>query len=479
MIWIDIRNDEYILEKKYTFDLIFSSIGIEHRFLDIDSKIENDDLIIYYSPELKKIYSNNYIWIKESLNLFNDNYLKLQPNYSVKKIELEESIKSIKDIISIFSQENITYLQEDNGFKMLVDIISDIFFMVTRYEEIICKEKDSHERFQLEESIAYKFNFLNRPIVNEQIELFLSILRKLDEKIEKKNRWLNKEFVFFLSHDIDSIFKYKDKIIRTIGIKILREKNIKDSIKLMSNSLKVLLNKEKDPFWTFDYLATLEEKNNINASYYFMCGGETGKDNYYNINNKNLKNVFKRIKDNSSEIGVHGSYNSYNNFNLLKKEVDKINEFTNLVGIRQHYLRFKVPDTWNIQAKGGLKYDTTLGYAKYAGFRGGLCTPYKPFDILNRKVIDIYEIPLIVMDGTISEAQYMGLSPKEAIEYVKEVIDRIIEVNGVFSLLWHNSSLDKNSVWNDWITVYEEIIKYAIDKNALAISGEKIIELYN
>ncbi len=479
MIWIDINEDEFILEKKYTFDLIFSTLGINYEFLENKNQIRDNDLVICYSSIFEKKFANKFIWIKESKNLFNKYYLKSEPQYNVKKLDLEKNIKSIKNIISIFSNEDKLLDNKDNGIYLYADIISDIFFMVTRYEEVISEDKDNHERFLLEKSLAYKYKFLDRPIVNEQIELILSLLKSIDEKIEKKKRFGNKEFIFFLSHDIDSIFKYKDKFIRTIGVKILREKNIGSSIEAIKNYFKVIKNKDNDPFWKFNYLLNIEEQNNISASYYFMSGGETGKDNYYNINNKVLKDIFKRIKSNSSEIGIHGSYNSYNNSEILNNEKSKIDKFSTVVGIRQHYLRFIVPNTWNIQEKCNLKYDTTLGYAKYAGFRAGICTPYKPFDVLNKRVINILEIPLIVMDGTISEEQYMGLKPQEAKEYVKELINKIIDVNGIFSLLWHNSSLDENSFWKEWIEVYEDIVGYCISKNALSVSGDNIVKLYN
>lgn len=479
MIWIDIKNDEFILEKKYTFDLIFSTLGLSYEFYSNDNLLREDDILICYSSVLEKKPKNKFIWIKESDNLFSKDYLKREPKYNVKLFNLDDKIKSINSIISIFSNEIKLFDKQDNGFYVYSDIISDIFFMVSRYEEIITQGKDSHERFLLENSIAYKFKFLNRPIVNEQIEFILSLLKKLDEKIEKENKWGNKDFVFFLSHDIDSILKYRDKFVRSMGNKILREKNIKATLQTVNNYFKSLKNIEKDPFWKFDYLALIEEKYGISASYYFMSGGVTGKDNYYNIDNKLLREVFNRIKKNSSEIGIHGSYNSYNDYNLLNTEKIRLNKYTDVVGIRQHYLRFKVPDTWNVQEKCNIKYDTTLGYAKYAGFRAGICTPYKPFDVLNKSIINIWEIPLIVMDGTLSETQYMGLNTENAIEYVKELIQKIIDVNGVFSFLWHNSSLDETSLWKDWKNVYEEIISYCISNNALAISGEKIIKLYD
>lgn len=478
MIWIDIENDKFLVEKKYTFDLIFYTLGIDYDFYNKDAEISDDDIILYYSSVVKENLYNKYIWIKATNNLFNNKYLKEEPKYNVMINKLENNIKSISDIVSIFSDDKLLLERKENGTNIYVDIISDIFFMATRYEEVISDDKDNHNRFLLENSLAYKYNFLNRPIVNEQMEMLLVELKNLSNNIHKKIRWKDKDFIFFLSHDIDSILKYRDKFIRMMGIKILKEKSIKQVFNYLNNSIKSIINKESDPFWKFNYLANLEKSYKIAASYYFMTGGETSLDNYYNINNKILRDIFKKIKSNSSEIGIHGSYNSYNNEKLLKNEILKLEKYSTVSGIRQHYLRFKAPDTWELQSNCNLAYDTTLGYAKHGGFRAGICTPYKPFNILNRKVIEIWEIPLIVMDGTIAESQYMNLEPKEALKFVIELIERVRDVNGVFSLLWHNSHLSKNSEWKEWIKVYEEILRYSYENNSFALSGKEIIKLY-
>ena len=58
-----------------------------------------------------------------------------------------------------------------------------------------------------------------------------------------------------------------------------------------------------------------------------------------------------------------------------------------MVGGRQHYLRWKSPDTWRILEKTGLKYDVTLSFADHEGFRCGICFPYKPFDVVENRIL--------------------------------------------------------------------------------------------
>ena len=51
-----------------------------------------------------------------------------------------------------------------------------------------------------------------------------------------------------------------------------------------------------------------------------------------------------------------------------------------MIGYRNHYLRFKLPETWKYLADAGFEYDTTLGYSNALGYRNGMCHPFRPYD---------------------------------------------------------------------------------------------------
>ncbi len=70
---------------------------------------------------------------------------------------------------------------------------------------------------------------------------------------------------------------------------------------------------------------------------------------------------------------------------------------------RQHYLRFKVPQTWQILNNKGISSDSSMYYPESVGFRCGTATPFKIFDIENRMTLDIVEEPLIFMEGTYAQ----------------------------------------------------------------------------
>jgi hypothetical protein len=121
--------------------------------------------------------------------------------------------------------------------------------------------------------------------------------------------------------------------------------------------------------------------------------------------------------------------------------------------VRQHYLRFRYPATWRNQMAAGFEVDSTLGHAEREGFRCGTAHPFLPFDLEERRVLPLWEVPLTVMDGTL--AHYRGLDPVQAIERIRELLDITAQVQGTAVLLFHNTAYDRHD-FPGWGRVFEE-----------------------
>lgn len=75
---------------------------------------------------------------------------------------------------------------QDFKVKLGLDIFGSAFFMLTRYEEVVKSVKDEHERFQARASLAYQEGFLERPIVNEYLEILWWSMKRLWPNLERK-----------------------------------------------------------------------------------------------------------------------------------------------------------------------------------------------------------------------------------------------------------------------------------------------------
>lgn len=459
MITIYYSNKKYAKQIEYVFSVMFSILKIEYEVVD-QMCDENDVTNILITYAQRKPISNYkyHLHIQES-NLFYDYYCNKR---SMPQCPLCKTAKGLP----------VIYGQSD-----AVDIIASSFFMLTRYEEYFVEERDWHGRFPANASLAYKEGFLDRPIVNEYIELLWHWIDDFGLNIKRKNLWGNNNFAVCLTHDIDALYKYRSflgEFKRFLSMLIKHYKS-NEGLNWFLGYLKTAIFKHRDPFWTFDFLREIEKRYNSRASYYFLCGGESPQDNNYFKYQSTLTGLIDQMERDGNEVGLHPSYYTFNNpklFWIEKQKLDALVSNHNYGG-RQHYLRFKMPVTLRLYEQLGLSYDTTLGYADYEGFRCGICHPFKPFDLVQNRILDIWEIPLIIMEGTLYK--YRKIPSEQIANIISLYIDRIRKYQGVFVLLWHNSSFDEQ-VYPQAKQIYETILQKACATNALITSGREIID---
>lgn len=491
MINIYFQNKHFKAHIKYVFSIIEQVIGYKFNYLESINEFKRGILILYRDNDELNCFieeRENIIVIDNSKLLFGKQYLKKQsiPN-SVRRVSLEERITDIAEIISIYHQTDKLYFSYKNKKVITnVDIIANIFFMLTRYEELVnnaVMKGEIYERFPAAEALAFKYNFLDKPIVNEYIELLKFYIEKMGVELDKNNLWDDKEFAVCITHDIDCIQKHKNfkHALKYSAILALKYKNYKSAINEMATYVKSKINYRLDNYWTFDYMINVEEKNNFKSSFYFMSGGNSNYDNKYKFEDKRVKDLIKTLEDKQFEVGHHSSFNSYNNYDLMKSEREKLdNSLSNhSYGVRQHFLRFNIPETWRIQQDLGYLYDTTLGYAASEGFRAGICHPFRPFDAVNGQVLNIWELPLIVMETSLLDKNYKNYSADVGINKVINLIEIVKRYGGVFTMLWHNSSIGYSTKkLEEWTHAYDYIMDYLGRCQCFASSGRDVIIKY-
>lgn len=492
MVHVFIQNKKYANQIQYVFNTIFFILGIKCIYADTFSELTGTGealSIVYCSSEFELMESsgsfNNMILIKDSGKLFGNDYLKTH-SIPLKTGRYSSCVteKVASDIISIYNDGERLYICRDEGknnIKTNIDIISDIFFMLTRYEEFVRTDyvkKDRYDRFPAKETLAYRDNFLLRPVVNEHIELLWSWIESFSAGYERLNWWGQKAFAACLSHDVDHILKNGNlsAACRHALAIILRFGNFKKAFDYLRNYFKNKCDYKKDPYWTFNYILNIEKEHNFSSSFYFMASEASDPDFRYDINDERVSELIYELGACGCEVGYHGSLRSFNNKKIMEKEKKRLDGIVcnSRYGCRQHYLKFQIPFTWRYQQQSGILYDTTLSFAENEGFRCGICFPYKPYDILEDKVLDIWEVPLIVMEGTLQSTMYGNLLPEEGLKRIKSIIEKVKSYKGVFTLLWHNSSFDYN--WEGWSRVFEETVKYLGESNCYGLPGRELID---
>ncbi len=329
----------------------------------------------------------------------------------------------------------------------------ELWDLYTRKEEYSPKQLDQHNRF------AYVFsNYKN--ISEPKVSKFFIENGLTIEYPE------NKKFAICLTHDVDDIYPPLSHMILS-SLYCMKNFNFDE---LKNQFLWKNKGKEFSPYWNFKEIIKLEDKYNAKSSFYFLATDRDIKRFRYNI--EDLEHELDYIISNGCEVGLHGGYYAYNELENIKQEKRRLEKVLGkkVIGYRNHYLRFKVPDTWELLSKADFKYDTTLGYDNVIGFRNGMCYPFKPFNLESNKEIDIIELPLILMDvALLSSMKDCG----KMWETIKELIDIAKKNNGVLTILWHNNEFNC-PFRKKLFKLYTKILDYSVKKDAWITSGEEI-----
>ncbi|NPA36215.1 MAG: hypothetical protein GXO47_05135 [Chlorobi bacterium] len=361
------------------------------------------------------------------------------------------------------------------------DFLKSAFYLLSGYQEQTSTDVDTFGRFPYESSVQNKLNATAIPLVNYYFDFIAGGLEKFAEKHRLKlvRKKLFKDFGFVLSHDVDKIdyFHWRDTAYRWMQVLGLRKAhyNRKRLFRAAVDSIiPTVFPGDNDPFWSFERMCKAESKLNIVSSFYFLNRDGSSFDARYFFSEKRIKDVMSFIRRKGCEVGLHGSFRTAEDEKAMMNAVSELrNAYSyKVTGIRQHFLKFSYPRTFYIQQKAGFRYDTTLGFAPHEGFRNGYCYPFKPYDIKEDKMIDIWEFPLNVMDATLF--YYRKLDFDRAGIAIMTVISEVKKFGGVFSLLWHNSMFDEYEI--PGITMfYENILAEVMAQGAKSLTGEMLL----
>ena len=335
------------------------------------------------------------------------------------------------------------------------DIFAASFYLISRYEEYLPHVKDKHGRYKAEQSLAYKKGFLEKPVVDIWAYKFLEALKEKFPDYDYQNRSYN----FISTIDIDNAFAYKHKsLIRSVGGFFYDLVQFK--LYEVWNRFAVTLNVKNDPFDTFQKILRHQKTHQTKTIFFFLVGDYTTFDTNVSTAKRKYKLLIKEMVD-YAKVGLHPSYFSMQDAALLKKEKERLENITNtpLKRSRQHYLRFSLPETYQLLIDLEIEEDYSMGYASNVGFRASTCTPFYFYDLDFEIQTPLKIYPFALMDTTLND--YMQLTPKQSLGRIRDLKNEVKAVNGTFITLFHNESLSDYLRWKGWKRLYESMLKIA------------------
>lgn len=441
------------LERKYIFSVVFGTyLGLDFRSQpedrrDVEITLKSDAR--HSALRIEDVFFNEFdsCWLQQrETSLF----VATEQWEGIPSIDIE-SIKWPLPVLFGRRLQNGTFLQADStGLQLGLDVFGSAFFLLTRYEELVVSQRDKHNRFAATSSVAMEKGFLNRPLVDEYVEVLWACMKQLWPSLERKEH----QYCFYLSCDVDhpssNIHGRLSTAMRKAGGDILRGRGLRMAAERFRTAMRNAQGDySTDPYNTFDYMMDIAERHNVQGAFYFITGHSGGAiDGDYTLDMPWMRALMRKIHNRGHEIGLHPSFNTYLDKHQLQREFAALLAACEEEGIRQdrwggrqHYLRWQAPDTWRHWNDVGLSYDSTVGFADHVGFRCGTCREFPVFNLQTREMLDLIERPLIVMEGTLLAPQYMGLEDERALEWIERLSTTCKQYHGNFTLLWHNSML--------------------------------------
>jgi hypothetical protein len=348
--------------------------------------------------------------------------------------------------------EDIPVLFLNNDKEIPFDLLSAIFYLVTRYEEYLPFQPDRHGRFEAAQSIAWKNNFLHLPVVDLWC---MHLAAKLG--IEKECAGvLPEKYRFQLTVDIDQAWTFNHKGLLLSTGTLFKSLLQLDFSKFILQT-QILFQLVKDPADTYDFLSETGKKLSEGIKYFILFGRRGRYDHNISTENKNFHSLIHTLEE-KNKIGIHPSYASNASFSILEREYKKLSGIVNkeVKMSRQHFLKLNLPDTYRNLLKLAIEEDYSMGYGSQTGFRAGIARPFDFYDLSEEKHTKLRIFPFQVMDRTL--LTYLKYSPEKAISEFTYYSGTIRAVGGQFVALWHNTSLGDQGEWKGWKGVFEQMV---------------------
>ncbi len=407
-----------------------------------------------------------------------------------------------QEIPFIFAGEaNREVLEIVNGKAFInADVLAGAFFFLSGWQEFVYLQKHNATRYPYSDSLQARWKIAHIPLVNYYFDVLKSAIEQVYNITLTVDAWGQSPGAICLTHDIDNCYGgWKYDLFSQ-----LKKKKIGDLFKIIAHRLT-----RGDTWFNFEDIIQLEKQYDATSSFYFIPdfgnvyfnpsivkrvttaeksydpadffdrrfasrfrGYTTRLENAdYDLRTPKIRDVFRTIRENGSEVGIHGGFGSFLSEAYYREGLSRFDEAT--TGSRFHYLNFDITTTYDILEKVDQRYDSTIGFAEVPGFRNGIAYPFKPYNIREDRTYNLLQIPLIAMDTTFRS--YTNTALPHVLPTILGLFHEVQKFQGCLTVLWHNPYFTPYK-YAGWREIYEGILKEGKQNLFQLTSGEKVYD---
>jgi hypothetical protein len=333
------------------------------------------------------------------------------------------------------------------------DVFAASFYLLSRYEEYLPHVKDDYGRFTASESIAFKNNFLQQPVVDIWAYKLKAVLEEKFEDFNFPDRIYKVQPVI----DVPRAYYFKKKgLIRTFGG--VFNDLIRFRLRRLYQRAMVLSGFKRDPHDTFKWIINKQKHCDFKFVVLFLIGDYSTYDKNININKKEFVSLIKSVAD-YCKVGLKASYFALDDISILKKEKKNMEAIVNyeLQASRHSFSKLNLPKSYRHLVELEIHQDFTRGYIKALGFRAGTCTPFLFYDLDYEVQTPLQIHSFHCLDSALLKYQSQ-LDKKEALQ---RIIKQVKQVNGTFTPIFHNYSFSDDALWKGYRELFTLILDSA------------------
>jgi hypothetical protein len=157
-----------------------------------------------------------------------------------------------------------------------------------------------------------------------------------------------------------------------------------------------------------------------------------------------------RSLSNWSDLALHPSWRSASDFDLLEKEKKDLEGLVHrsILASRQHYIRFRLPQTYRNLMVAGFQADYSMGYGSINGFRASTARSFEWYDLKRDQVTSLRVHPFCYMEANSYYEQRDTI--EEAAQEWEKLEESVRGTGGTFITIWHNTQLGTQARFSGW-----------------------------
>ncbi|GGE04346.1 polysaccharide deacetylase family protein [Psychroflexus salis] len=309
------------------------------------------------------------------------------------------------------------------------DIFSASFYLLVRYEEYLPFVKNKAGGFPVEESTAFKYKFLHRPVVDLWAYQFLEVLQEKYPNIE----FPQSTYTIQLQVTVHEAFafRYKGLLRQLVGFfKQLLSGNLPQAWLQIKTQLRLV----KDPLDVYDKIVQLAKKHQFNLKMFFQLSDFSKDNRNINHHKTHYQHLIKSMGD-YFETGLLPGKTAIFEAEQLQKEKKRWKEIAKQEVKRVLVKKFPLsfPESYINFEKALIKEDYSMGYADELGFRAGSCTPFLFYNLNAEEVTPLKIHPFALHSSILRNKQSHEIQEK-----LTKIKSDLQAVNGSFNLNFEN-----------------------------------------